>query len=97
MGYSPIFESIMQKLRSLPESEYDTLHNRKLFVLAVKHAQPEFIDLCVKDATEKGLFPKATHCDDDGNAVYSLEEMAAHFRQTREQATEAMNELFGRE
>jgi len=93
MEYSPIFESIMQKLRVLPTSEYDTPHNKKLFALAMKYAPPELTEMFINGAQEKGLFPKATHCDTDGNPLYSLDEIARFYGQTPEEAQQALDEL----
>jgi hypothetical protein len=93
MKFSPIFESIMQKLKSLPESEYDSPTGMQLFRLAHKYAPPEFNDHVVQQAQAEGLFPKPTHCDAEGNPLYSIEEIAGFFQQTPEQAQQALNEM----
>ena len=93
MKFSPIFESIMQKIKSLPESEYDTPTGKQLFRLAHKYAPPEFNDFVIQQAQAEGLFPKPTRCDAEGNPLYSIEEIAEFFQQTPEQAQQAFNEM----
>jgi hypothetical protein len=89
MKFSPIFESIMAKINSIPESEWDTPQGRRLFQLAHKHAPPEFNELVVREAQAEGKFPKPTHVDADGNPLYCVEELAAFFGQTPDEAQES--------
>ena len=93
MIFSPIFESLMVKIRSMPREEWDSKSGTRLFSLAMKHAPAEFTDMFFKGAMENGLFPKPTHCDADGNALYNLEEIGRHFGQTPDQVAETMDEL----
>lgn len=93
MTFNPIFEGIMKKIKSMPEDEWETTHGRRLFALAMKHAPQEFSDMVIRGAMEEGLFPKPTHCDADGNPLYNLNELAAHFGQTPEEAQAAMEEM----
>jgi len=93
MEYSPEFEAIMKRLRPLPKSEYNTLENRKLFLLAYLLAPPELKAMFDKGLEEKGLVPKATSCDDNGKPVYSLEELAKFYGQTVDEVKDTINEI----
>ena len=93
MKFSPIFESIIQKLRALPESEYDTEENRKLFTLAHFYAPPEFNRLFEEGCRERGLIPKATRCDADGNGLITVEELAKFHGQIVDEVLQTIAEL----
>lgn len=93
MQFSPAFSAIMTKLATMPASELTSDKANWLFQLAHKHAPAEFINLVVKQAQAEGMFPLPTHCDDDGNALYSLEELAAHFGKTPDEAQEALQKM----
>lgn len=93
MVMSPVFISIMEKIRAMSNEEMQAPHGRKLFSLALKYAPPELNDMFIKGAMEEGLFPKPTHCDVDGNPLYCLEEIAAHFGQSVEDAQQAFDEM----
>lgn len=93
MYFSPIFESIMAKIKSMSESEWETPAGRRLFALAMKHAPQELQDMFINGAMEQGIIPKATHCDTEGNPLYSIEELATHYGQTPEQVNESVDEV----
>ncbi|MBV5326522.1 MAG: hypothetical protein JZU65_02615 [Chlorobium sp.] len=93
MYTSPIFKSILVQVRSLSEAEYDTQRGRKLFTLLQKHTPDDFIHNAIKSAKAERLFPEATHCDEAGNPLYCLEEIAEFFGQTPEEAKQALQEM----
>jgi hypothetical protein len=93
MEYSPIFESIMHKLRALPKSEYNTPHNRRLFVLAQFHAPPELNRMFEEECRERGLIPTVTCCDADGNGLITVEELAAFHGQSVDETLQTIAEL----
>lgn len=47
-----------------------------LFVEAMRNAPDELADYALQTAKEMDLLPKASHVDDDGNPVYSVQEVA---------------------
>ncbi len=93
MKFNPIFASIMTKIKSMPESEYDSPTGKQLFRLAHKYAPSELNERVIQEAQEVGLFPRPSHCDENGELLYSLEEIAEFFRKTQEQAQQAFNEM----
>jgi len=93
MRFSPIFESIMAKIKTIPESEWDTPAAKRLFQLAHKHAPEEFNAMVVREAQAEGMFPKPTHVDAEGNPIYCVEELAEFFGQTPEEAKEAFQKF----
>ena len=93
MYFSPIFGSLMDKINSMTPEEYNSKAGCRLFALAMKHAPAEFNDMFIKGAMEQGLFPKPTHCDDNGNPLYSFEELTTFFGQTPEEGQKALNEM----
>lgn len=93
MYFSPIFESIMQQVKAIPEDQWDTSRANRLFRLLHKYAPPEFNKLVIHQAQKEGLFPKPTHCDENGEPIYNLEEFAAHFGKTPEEAQQALQEM----
>jgi hypothetical protein len=93
MKFSPIFTSIMTKIKSLPESEYDSPTGKQLFRLAHRHAPPAFNNFAIRKAQAEGCFPKPTRCDENGETVYFLEEIAEFFGKTQEEAQQAFNEM----
>jgi hypothetical protein len=93
MQFSPIFRSLIAKIRSMPKSEWDTKSGCRLFALAMKHAPAEFNDQFIKGAMEEGLFPKPTRCDENGEPLYCLEEVSDFFGMSREEGRKAYNEM----
>lgn len=47
-----------------------------LFVEAMRNAPDELADYALQTAKEMDLLPAASHVDDDGNPVYSIQEVA---------------------
>lgn len=97
MQFSPAFSAIMNKLATMPEAELDSDQANWLFRLAHKHAPAEFISLVVKQAQAEGMFPVPTHCDDDGNPLYNLDELATYFGKTPEEAQDALQKMLAAE
>jgi hypothetical protein len=90
---NPIFDSVMTKIKSMPESEWTSPTGKQLWRLAAKHTPPELNRMFIEGAQKEGLFPKPTHCDGNGDALYSLDEIAKFFGQTPEEAQAAYNEM----
>lgn len=66
------------------------------FTRAMMNAPQEFLELAGQVAQDMGLMPEPSGCDSEGNALYSLEELAERLEVPLEdalQALEAMDEL----
>ena len=93
MRCNPIFDSIMTKIKSMPESEWTSPTGKHLWRLASKHTPPELQKRFIQGAQQEGLFPKPTRCDENGDALYSLEEISDFFGLTREEGAKAYKEM----
>lgn len=90
---NPIFDAVMSKIKSMPESEWTTPTGRQLWRLASKHTPPELQKRFIEGAQKEGLFPKPTRCDENGDPLYCLEEISDFFGMTREEGRKAYNEM----
>lgn len=85
MNFSTTFSAALQKLTTTPTAELTSEQASWLSQLVGRQAQAE------------GIFPMPTHCDDDGNPLYSIEELAAYFGKTPEEAQQALEKMLAKE
>ena len=86
---TPLFQHLMQTFRELSEEEQCSPEGSALFTEIMIHAPQEFKDLAASMAKEVGLMPQQPYgYDDNGEAVYSIEQMAAQVGITLKEAKE---------
>lgn len=86
---TPVFQHLMQTFRDLSEQEQRSPEGSALFTEIMIHAPQEFKDMAASMAKEDGLMPEQPYgYDDNGEPVYSIEQMAAQVGITLEEAEE---------
>ena len=91
---TPVFQYLMQTFRDLSEQEQRSAEGSALFTEIMVHAPQEFKDIAASMAKEVGLMPKKPYgYNDAGEAMYSMEQMAAQVGITLEEAEEHMREV----
>lgn len=82
------FFELLKQLNSLDE---DAPEHAALFMEAMRCAPKQYMDAAMQ-VTEEFL-PQATHVDEQGQPVYSVQEIAQHFGKTEEEVQDDMQRL----
>ena len=82
------FFELLKQLNSLDE---DAPEHAALFMEAMRCAPKQYKDAAMQ-VTEEFL-PQATHVDEQGQPVYSVQEIAQHFGKTEEEVQDDMQRL----
>lgn len=81
--YHPRFVEAAKELKRIAETHGEAAmyarEHAHLFRQMVEYAPPELQDIMTAKAKEMGLIPPTEHVDAQGNPVYSVEQIAAHF------------------
>lgn len=86
IDYAPFF-TLLHEMADMPRDEIPPEHFQRLVMLA----PPRFLDAGFEAAKE--YLPTATHCDDEGNPVFSVHEVAEHFGVTPEKVERDIERL----
>lgn len=70
------FRAIMNKLRSLHASQDRSPEAMELFQQALIYGPPEFRAQYREKLAEFGMMPKSTHVDENGEPVFTIEDVA---------------------
>lgn len=77
MSQSPVFDHLFDLYQRLSDAERESSQGRVLFGELIIHAPPEHKRIIDEVAKEMKLMPDRPHgYDDDGNPLYSLEQIA---------------------
>lgn len=77
MSQSPVFNHLFDTYQRLTDAERESPEGRVLFGELIIHAPPEYKKIIDEVAKEMNLMPDRPHgYDDDGNPLYSLEQIA---------------------
>ena len=82
------FFELLKQLNSLGE---DAPEHTELFMQAMRCAPKQYMDAAMQ-VTEEFL-PQATHVNEQGQPVYSVQEIAQHFGKTEEEVQDDMQRL----
>lgn len=78
-------------LKQLDGMDADTPEHTELFMQAMRCAPKQYMDAAMQ-ATEEFL-PQATHVNEQGQPVYSVQEIAQHFGKTEEEVQDDVQRL----
>lgn len=78
-------------LKQLNSMDADTPEHTELFMQAMRCAPERYMDAAMQVTEE--LLPQATHVDEQGQRVYSVEQIAQHFGQSVEQVQDDVQRL----
>jgi len=92
MSRNPRYDEIMQKMIAMPREYAHSDEGRLLLSEALSLAPPDIKALMDAKLKELDLMPESTFCDDQGNAVFTLEQVAAKFGTTVEEVKQHMEE-----
>ena len=81
------FFALLARMKSTPPEDMPA----EDFIRLLDLAPPRYRE--VADALAAETLPQATHCDDDGNAVFSIEQIAQHFGKTPEEVAAEIERL----
>lgn len=89
------FSEAMEKYKAMLDENagIETDEARDQFAKAMLLAPDWFHEMAMSEAKTMGLIPKATHCLENGEPVFSLEEIAAHLGISLEDAQKSLNKL----
>ena len=82
------FFELLKQLNSLDE---DAPEHTELFMEAMRCAPKQFMDAAAEIAAD--FMPQATHVNEQGQPVYSVQEIAQHFGKTEEEVQDDMQRL----
>lgn len=78
-------------LKQLNSMDADTPEHTELFMQAMRCAPKQFMDAAAEIAAD--FMPQATHVNEQGQPVYSVQEIAQHFGKTEEEVQDDMQRL----
>ena len=78
-------------LKQLNSMDADTPEHTELFMQAMLCAPQQFMDAAAEIAAD--FMPQATHVNEQGQPVYSVQEIAQHFGKTEEEVQDDMQRL----
>lgn len=89
------FTEAMEEYKAMLDANggIDTDESIKQFSKAMLLAPDWFNDMAMTEANTMGLISKATHCPDNGNPVFSLEQIAEHLGISIEDAQKSLDKL----
>lgn len=93
--FPPEFSEAMEKYKAMLDenSGIETDEARDQFAKAMLLAPDWFHEMAMSEAKTMGLIPKATHCLENGEPVFSLEEIATHLGISLEDAQKSLDKL----
>ena len=78
-------------LKQLNSMDAGTPEHTELFMQAMRCAPKQFMDAAAEIAAD--FMPQATHVNEQGQPVYSVQEIAQHFGKTEEEVQDDMQRL----
>lgn len=94
MSQSPVFDYLFDTYQQLSEAERESAEGRVLFGELITHAPPECKRIIDEAAREMALMPERPHgYDDDGNPLYSLEQIAERLGVRPDEIEASIHEL----
>ena len=78
-------------LKQLNSMDADTPEHTELFMQAMRCAPKQYMDAAAEIAAD--FMPQATHVNEQGQPVYSVQEIAQHFGKTEEEVQDDMQRL----
>ena len=78
-------------LKQLNSMDADTPEHTELFMQAMRCAPKQYMDAAMQAAEE--FLPQATHVNEQGQPMYSVEQIAQHFGKTEEEVQDDMQRL----
>lgn len=91
--FSPTFTQLMNEYSAMSEKEQESEAGRLLFVEVMRNAPQSFNDMASNMAEEMGLVPEVSGYLDNGDPVYSLEDIAENLGISMDEAMEAAKEM----
>lgn len=94
MSQSPVFDHLLSIYQQLSAAKRESSEGRMLFGELILHAPPEYKRIIDEVAKELELMPDCPHgYDDDGNPLYSLEQIAERLGVASEDVENSIREF----
>jgi hypothetical protein len=94
MSQSPVFDHLFELYQRLSDAERESSEGRVLFGELIIHAPPEHKRIIDEVAKKMDLMPDRPHgYDDDGNPLYSLEQIAERLGVAPEEIDKSIREF----
>ncbi len=91
--FSPKFTRLMSEYKAMTEAEQESDAGRRLFLDVMRSAPQSFQDMAFNKAKEMGLAPDASGYLENGECVYSLQDIAELHGITIDEALELAKEM----